>query len=107
MGLIYNQVYCFEIRNKVHGSLLMKCIQKSNTMWTHCYAQSYKPAETLMPRAGRKKSQGVKLTDPYNISYKSLFTKEKNYIHNSGTSGQYGNTWSSHTTDAAASCAEP
>ena len=59
MGLIYNQVYCFEIRNKVHGSLLMKCIQKSNNMWTQCYAQSYKPAETFMPRAGRKKSQGV------------------------------------------------
>ena len=60
MGLIYNQVYCFEIRNKVHGSILMKCIQKSNNMWTQCYAQSYKPAETFMPRAGRKKSQGVK-----------------------------------------------
>ena len=39
----------------------MKCIQKSNNMWTQCYAQSYKPAETFMPRAGRKKSQGVNI----------------------------------------------
>ena len=60
MGLIYNQVYCFEIRNKVHGSLLMKCIQKYNNMWAQCYAQGYKAAEIVMPRAGRKKSQGVK-----------------------------------------------
>ena len=28
-------------------------------MWAQCYAQGYKPAETFMPRAGRKKSQGV------------------------------------------------
>ena len=39
----------------------MKCIQKSNNMWAQCYAQGYKAAETFMPRAGRKKSQGVNI----------------------------------------------
>ena len=39
-------------------------------MWAQCYAQGYKAAEIVMPRAGRKKSQGVNL----NI-YEAIFHK--------------------------------